>query len=102
VRLVVLNADPGTAVAKRIRDADDDRSRPVITMLRGALEAGLIRSGDPAIMTHLIQGLISMAVYQAFVIEDGENADAYRDGCTEMVLAYLRPDGTRSGGAGEG
>lgn len=92
VRLVVLNADPGTAVAQRIRDADDDRSRPVIGMLEAALAGGLIRDGDPAIMTHLIQGLVSMAVYQAFVVEDGDNAGAYRKGCTDMVLAYLRPE----------
>ena len=58
--------------------------------------------GRPAIMTHLIQGLVSMAVYQAFVIEDGESANGYRDGCIDMVLAYLRPTETRSSGAGAG
>jgi hypothetical protein len=32
-----------------------------------------------------------MAVYQAFVLSDGQDADSYRDECAEMIVAYMTP-----------
>ena len=94
VRLAVLNTDPGTRVADRMRDAEQDRSRPLVDFMAQSSAAGFIRHDDPAIMTRLIQGLVSIAVYQAYVVEDGREAQQYRDGCAEMVLAYLKPEST--------
>jgi AcrR family transcriptional regulator len=91
VRLVVLNTDPGSAAARRIRKADEDRSRPLAEGIAASMRAGLIRDGDAVIMTHLIIGLVSIAVYQAFVVADGTDADKYRDGCAEMIVSYLAP-----------
>lgn len=91
VRLVVLNTDPESAVTRRLREADHDRSKPMIRGIAASVEAGVIRAGDPAIMTNLIIGLVSIAVYQAFVLTDGTDADKYRDACAEMIVAYLRP-----------
>lgn len=101
VRLVVLNTDPGSAAALRMRASREGRDRPIIEEVRAAVEAGAIRSGDADIMARLIQGLVSIAVYQAFVASDGNDADAYRTACADMVIAYLTPEGAR-GGAGSG
>jgi hypothetical protein len=38
-----------------------------------------------------VKGLVTIAVYEAFVVSDGTDADKYRDACTDMVLAYMRP-----------
>lgn len=91
VRVVVLNTDPGTAATRRIAAAEANRERPLVRMLEQALEAGLIRSGDPVIMTRLIFGLVSIAVYQAFVLSDGSDAEKYRDAAADMLVAYLTP-----------
>jgi AcrR family transcriptional regulator len=91
VRLVVLNADPESEVARRIRQADNARMRPLEEALANGIEARAVRPGDPAIMSRLIQGSVSIAVYQAFVLEDGRHTDQYRDGCADMIVAYLSP-----------
>lgn len=91
VRLVVLNTDPEGAVAQRMREAADGRARPFVDALRAAMATGAIREADPAIMAHLVFGLVSIAVYQAFVLSDGTDADKYRSACADMALAYLTP-----------
>jgi AcrR family transcriptional regulator len=91
VRLVVLNTDPDTRVSRAIRDADEDRARPLVASLETALKAGLLRAGDAGIMAKLIHGLVSIAVYQAFVVSDGSDASKYRDACADMIVAYLAP-----------
>ncbi len=91
VRLVVLNTDPESAVTRRLREAEKNRTRPMIGTLDSAVRAGLIRNADPRIMTRLIQGLVYSAVYQAFVLSDGSDTAKYRDACADMILAYLTP-----------
>lgn len=91
VRLVVLNTDPNSAVEKRMRAGEADRYKPIVDALAASAQQGFTRNADPVIMTRLVIGLVSIAVYQAFVLPDGSNADALRDECAEMVLAYLRP-----------
>jgi AcrR family transcriptional regulator len=91
VRLVVLNTDPESAVARRMRESEDGRAQPMVDALKLAMDQGTIRQGDPAIMAKLISGLVSIAVYQAFVLSDGSDAEAYSSACAEMALAYLTP-----------
>jgi AcrR family transcriptional regulator len=91
IRLVVLNSDPESAAARRMRKADDDRSQPLISGIQQGMDAGVIRQGDATIMTKLVMGLVSIAVYQAFVVADGTDADKYRDACADMIVAYLAP-----------
>lgn len=91
VRLVVLNTDPGSAVERRIREADGERSQPMIDAIAAAISAGFVRQGDARIITRLVQGLVTFAVYEAFVLSDGGDADRYRDACAEMIIAYLTP-----------
>jgi len=91
VRLVVINSDPETEVTRRMRAADEDRNRPLTKALTRAMDAGAIRHGDASIVAKLVQGLVTIAVYQAFVVAGGEDADTYRDYCADMIIAYLTP-----------
>lgn len=91
VRLVVLNTDPESEIAKRMRKADTDRNRPLREALRRGMEAGTIRRGNAGVMAKLVRGAVSMAVYQAFVVSDSADAQEYRDACASMLSAYLTP-----------
>ena len=91
VRLVVLNTDPDSAATQRMRQADNARNGPMVEAIRSAIASGQIRSGDARIITRLVYGLVSMAVYQAFVLSDGRDADKYRAACGDMIVSYLTP-----------
>lgn len=91
VRLVVLNTDSDAAAERRRRAAEEHRDKPMVDALTYAVAQGWIRDADPVTMTRLITGLVSIAVYQAFVISDGDDADKLRVECGEMILAYMRP-----------
>jgi AcrR family transcriptional regulator len=93
VRLVVLNTDPNSAVEERMRSRAENHHQPLVDALARSAEQGFIRTADPVIMTRLIIGLVSIAVYQAFVLSDGSDADKLRDECAEMIIAYLHPLG---------
>ena len=92
VRLFVLNTDPGSSVERRIRAQENLRNRPIAIEIAEGIEAGTVRRCDPAVAVRLVYGVVRMAVYEAFVVGDGSRAGAYRDECTAMVTAYLRPD----------
>jgi AcrR family transcriptional regulator len=91
IRLVVLNTDPDSAATRRIRHAEAERTEPMTEAFREAIAVGFIRAGDPSIMAKLATGLVSIAVYQAFVLADGEDADKYRTACGDMITSYLTP-----------
>lgn len=91
VRLVVLNTDPDSAATQRMRQADDARNGPMVEAIRSAIAGGQIRSGDACIMARLVYGLVSIAVYQAFVLSDGRDADKYRAACGDMIVSYMMP-----------
>ena len=91
IRLVVLNTDSDAAAEQRRRAAEEHRDQPMVDALTSAMAQGWIRKTDPVTMTKLITGLVSIAVYQAFVISDGEDADKLRNECGDMILAYMRP-----------
>jgi AcrR family transcriptional regulator len=91
VRLVVLNTDPDSAATRRMRQSDAARNLPMVETIRQAISAKLVRAGDACIMTKLVIGLVSIAVYQAFVQSDGRDADAYRTACGDMIVAYMTP-----------
>lgn len=91
VRLVVLNTDQDSAITRRMRESEASRTLPIQATIETAMDAGLVRHGDAGIMTRLMFGLVSIAVYQAFVISDGLDADKYRVACSDMILAYMTP-----------
>lgn len=91
VRLVVLNTDPDSAATQRMRAADAERSGPMVAAIQAAISAGFIREGDACIMAKLVTGLVSIAVYQAFILADGRDADKFRTACGDMIVSYLAP-----------
>ena len=91
VRLVFLNPDPRTEVARRMKRADEERLRPLVELLRGAMRAGTIRQADPVLLSRLINSLVIAALYQCFVQSDGHDAQAYEDTVTEMIVGGLTP-----------
>lgn len=101
IRLVVLNTDPDSEVARRMRDSSHERAKPLTLELQRAMEAGAVRAGDARIITHLVTGLVSIAVYQAFVVSNGEDAEEYATACADMLNAYLQPQNALPRG-GEG
>ncbi len=92
VRLVVLNSDSTRKAEAHQRAAEERRFQPMIDALSNGMEAGFIRKANPVTMTKLVLGSVSIAVYQAFVISDGVDADDLRDECATMLLEYLRPN----------
>ncbi len=93
VRLVVLNTDRDSIVSQRMRDGEEQREKPLVKAITAAIAQGQVRKGDPAIMTKLTHGTVSMAVYQAFVLGDGNGWEQLRDACGDMILAYFAPQG---------
>lgn len=94
VRLVVLNADPESAASKRMRKASQEGNKPLTASFTNGMRTGAVRQGDPAIMASLVSGVVRIAVYQAFVVSDGTDAEKYRDACADMLVAYLAPPGS--------
>lgn len=91
VRLVVLNTDRDSAATERMRQAAEVRATPLVESIAQGVEQGLVRSGDPVMMTRLAHGAVSMSVYQAFVQADGRDWEQYRDACGDMLIAYFTP-----------
>lgn len=91
LRLVFLNPDPRTEVARRMRRADEQRLQPLAEILRQGMEAGIVRQGDPNLFAKLINGLVITALYQCFVQSDGRNVAAYEETVTEMIVGGLTP-----------
>ncbi|MDP3768269.1 MAG: TetR/AcrR family transcriptional regulator, partial [Dehalococcoidia bacterium] len=58
LRLIFLNPDPRTEVARRLRHADEERLRPIASILRTGMEASNVRGGDPMFLARLINGLV--------------------------------------------
>lgn len=91
VRLVFLNPDPRTEVARRMKTADEARHRPLADLLQGGMGAGIVRQGDAMFYARLITGLVIIALYQCFVQSDGSNVPAYEDAVADMIIGALTP-----------
>jgi AcrR family transcriptional regulator len=77
IRLVFLNPDPRSQVAHRMKAADEERMGPLAELLRGGMEAGIIRQGDANLLARVVNGVVIMGLYQCFVLSDGSLADTY-------------------------
>jgi len=91
LRLVFLNPDPRTEVARRMKSADESRLRSLADLLRGGMEAGIVRQADPMLLARIVNGLVIIALYQCFVQADGRDVQDYEDTVTEMVVGGLSP-----------
>jgi AcrR family transcriptional regulator len=93
IRLVVLNSDSTAKAEARLKAIEQNRHQPLVDALKAGISAGIVRSANPLTMTKLILGWVSIAVYEAFVVSDGRDADELRDECGTMLLAYLQAPG---------
>lgn len=91
LRLVVLNADPTSPEARDMARASRERERLQAEFYRRAMDAGAIRRTDPGVLAKLINGLVSFAVYQCFVLDDGAEAPRLQDGVVDLITAALTP-----------
>ena len=91
LRLVFLNPDPRTEVARRMKHADEERLRPLAELLGGGMAAGVVRQADAMLLARLITGLVSVALYQCFVHSDGGEVQAYEGTVTDMIVGVLSP-----------
>ena len=91
LRLVFLNPDPRSEVARRLKRTDDRRLGALADILRAGMTAGTVRQGDPELLARLVSGLVIIALYQCFVASDGRDVAAYEQTVTEMVVGGLAP-----------
>ena len=91
LRLVFLNPDPRTAVARRMTRADEERLRPLIDLLAGGMEAGIVRRSDPVLLARLVNAIVISALYQCFVLANATDIETYEDVVTAMVVGGLAP-----------
>lgn len=91
LRIVFLNPDPRSEVARRLDSADQARVQPLQELIQGGIDTGTVRDTDPAMLAKLISSLVVIALYQCFIQEDGRNARAYEEAVTEMIVGALIP-----------
>ncbi len=89
LRLILLNPDPRTEVARRMKHADEERSRPLAELLRQGMVAGTVRQGDPMHLARLVTGVVTIALYQCFVQSDGRDVQAYENTVARMIVGGL-------------
>ncbi len=91
LRIVFLNPDPRTEVARRMNHADEARVQPLRELLQAGIDAGAVRDADSAMLARLINSLVVIALYQCFIQRDGDNVGAYEKTVTEMIVGALTP-----------
>lgn len=91
LRIVFLNPDPRTEVARRMNNADQARVQPLMELLQGGIDAGTVRDTDPAMLARLINSLVIIALYQCFIQQDGKDVGAYEETVTAMIVGALTP-----------
>ena len=91
LRIVFLNPDPRTEVARRMKHSDQARTEPLIELFQAGMQAGTVREGDPAMLARLISSLVVIALYQCFIQQDSGNVRAFEETVTEMIVGALTP-----------
>ncbi len=91
LRIVFLNPDPRTEVARRLSDTDEARLQPLSEILQVGMDAGNVRHAGPAMLARLINSLVIIALYQCFIERDGANVRAYEDTVIAMIVGALTP-----------
>lgn len=91
LRLIYLNPDPRTAVARRMRHADEQRLRPLAELFAGGMQAGVVRRDDPPLLARLVTGVVTIALYQCFVQSDGSEQETYEGLVSDMIIGGLAP-----------
>lgn len=92
LRLVFLNEDPRTEVTRRMQRAEGERLEPLAELLRGGMAAGVVRQADAKMLARLVNGVVTVALYQCFVQSDGHHVQAYEEAVTAMIIGGLTPE----------
>jgi AcrR family transcriptional regulator len=91
LRLVFLNPDPRTEVARRMKHADEQRQRPLAELFAGGMQAGVVRKDDPKLLARLVTGVVTIGLYQCFVQSDGSGEETYEELVSDMIVGGLSP-----------
>ena len=91
LRLIFLNPDPRTEVARRMKHADEQRLRPLAELFSGGMTAGLVRKEDPTLLARLVTGAVTIGLYQCFVQSDGSCQETYETVVSDMIVGGLAP-----------
>lgn len=91
VRLIFLNPDPRSEVARRLKRADEERLRPLVNLLQAGMDARTIRQGNAKMLARLTNGLVITALYQCLVQSDGRQIREYEEAVVDMVIGALAP-----------
>ena len=91
LRLIFLNPDPRTAVARRMKHADEERLRPLAELFSGGMTAGAVRQEDPMLLARLVTGVVTITLYQCFVQGDGRQQETYERLVSDMIVGGLTP-----------
>ncbi len=91
LRIVFLNPDPRTEVARKMSNAEQARTAALIEIIQGGMDAGTVRDGEPAMLARLINSLVIIALYQCFIEQDGGHVAAFEKTVTEMIVGALTP-----------
>ena len=75
-----------------MKRAEEERMGPLAELLRGGMEAGIVRRGDAHLLARIVNGVVIMGLYQCFVLSDGSLVDTYQDIITDMVVGALQPN----------
>lgn len=91
LRLIFLNPDPRTEVARRMKHADEQRLRPLAELFSGGMGAGVVRREDAMLLARLVTGAVTIALYQCFVQRDGRDQETYEAVVSDMIVGGLQP-----------
>jgi len=91
LRLILLNTDPRSMMARRLHQASRRRSQPLAQMLRAGMKGGTVRRDDPDLLARMINGLVSYAIHECYVLGEGQDAEAVQDVLARMITAALTP-----------
>ena len=93
LRLIVINTDPRSRMARHLHEANRRRCQPLARTLRAGMQAGLLRQDDPELLARMINGLVSYAIYECYVLGQGQDAEAVQDVLARMITAALTEQG---------
>lgn len=91
LRLIVLNTDPRSKLARRLLESNRRRSQPLADLLWSGMEAGIVRRDRPELLARMINGMVSYAIYECYVLGEGHEAQEMQDVLARMITAALTP-----------
>jgi AcrR family transcriptional regulator len=95
LRLIVMNTDPQSSMALRLQQSNRRRTEPLAELLRRGMTTGVIREDHPETLARMINGLVSYAIYDCYVLGEGEDATIIQDVLARLIATALTPERRR-------